>query len=86
MMTRGRLITDPKKQKWMKRCIHNFVSQLFSLSQTDGTAMLTVPSLRFVTHWCSQFDDSVQCVPEMSIKVEFVPEGREGAIVILEQL
>jgi hypothetical protein len=95
MITRGpkgfplktpRLITKPEYQRWIERCIRNFVSQLSSLSQTGGAGMLMVPRVHSPMHWSNLFDDSVDWIPEWSIKVERVLEGMEGAIVILEML
>jgi hypothetical protein len=88
MMTRGRLITDPAKQKWMDRCIQSFVSQLCSLSQTEGSVMRTERCQQYAMSLLAQFDDSLDWICEIKIVAHprIVAKGTEGAIVILEEI
>lgn len=86
MMTRGRLITDPKRQKWMERCIRSFESSLLSQSLTTVGETSTGTCQHYSIVWLSHFDDSVQWLKEIHVKAIKVPRGREGALIELESL
>ncbi len=86
MLTRGRLITDPEKQKWMDRAIRSLEFQLRSLFQTEGAGMPTMPSQQSWTVWSAQFDDSTEWIEHEEISVQRVAKGLEGAIITLETI
>jgi len=86
MLTRGRLITKPERQKWMARCIQSFLAQLSCSSQTIAVEMRAARSTPYLTAWSPRFDDSVQWIPDIKITTQIVAKGKEGAIVILEKL
>lgn len=83
MLAHGRLITDPKRQKWMDRCIQSFESQLRSAIQTSAGGTLMGRSLRSLIAWSRQFDDSRQWIPKQSAEAE---DGPDSACLTIEQL
>lgn len=85
MLSQGRIITDPKKQEWMKRCIDNFVSQLFCMSRITEGVMQTAPSLPSLTASLPP-DDNWKDIPVICITVEKVAKGSEGATIVIEQI
>lgn len=85
MLARGRLITSPKKQEWMNKCIASFQSQFVSLSPTIVGATLTESLARFLTASLPP-DDCWQNVPELHLSVEKVEKGNEGATITIEPL
>lgn len=46
MLAHGKLITDPKKQKWMEECTRSFMSQLLFLYPITENETATVERLR----------------------------------------
>lgn len=86
MLTRGRLITNPENQKWMSACEAAFVSQLLSEYQTKETGMPMVRSLRSWIACVMPLNDSVRSVRKVTIEVEDVAPGEEGATIEIEQL
>lgn len=84
MLTRGRLITDPKKQKWMNACIDSFESQLMSLCQTREGGTSTDALQRFLTASLPQ-DDAWLFVPELQVNAVLVEPGDEGAIITIDE-
>lgn len=80
MLARGRLITNPKKQEWMKQCIASFQSQFVSLCPTIVGATLTESLAQFLIASLPQ-DDCWQSVPELNISVNRVGKGKEGAVI-----
>jgi len=86
MLVRGRLITDPKKQKWMQRCIQSFESQLFLLTRTTAAGTLTDNSLRSLIASSLPLDDSHQWIPEIKIEAVQLEMGHEGAVIIIEPI
>lgn len=85
LLTRGRTITDPKKQKWMKLCIQGFVSQLLSKCQISETGTLTEHHLRSLIALLPQ-DDNWKHMPELSVSAIQVDKGKEGAFVTIEKI
>ena len=82
---RGRLITEPKIQKWMTNCVNSFVSQLKSKyptceSETSMAACLQ-SSIASLPH-----DDNWKIIPSFCVSVKMVPKGEEGATIILEKI
>lgn len=82
MLTRGKLITKPERQKWMKQAIQQLQFQLRSLSATIDTETQMEPYRQFLTALLEHsmgFDDSVQWVKEIRIRVQQCDKGKEGA-------
>ena len=82
---RGRLITAPRAQKWMKQCVSSFISQLKYMFQTGDAATST-------GHWRQLAiaslppDDNWKVIPKMTISVKVVPKGEEGGTVTLTRI
>lgn len=89
MLTRGRLITNPKRQKQMDAITLDLKCQLISLFRTTEDVTQTEPS-----RLCSialrehsrKFDDSVQWIPKITIEVKNVRKGFEGADITITLL
>lgn len=86
MLTRGHLITDPARQRWMDRAIQAIESQLRSAFLTNGGETPMEPCLHSLIAWSKQFDDSVHWLPDIRIKAVTVPKGDEGATMEIELL
>lgn len=86
MLSRGRLITDPTKQKKMDGYTRAIESQLRSAYQTAGGATETGLSLPSWIAACWPADDSVDWLPEIVVRVERVGNGEEGADIQVERL
>jgi len=86
MLSRGRLITDPTKQKKMERYTQAIELQLRSLYQTAGGETGTGLSLPSWIASCVPLDDSIQWVPEINVRVAYASKGQEGANILIEQL
>ena len=84
MLTRGRLITDPKKQAWMERCIQSFESQLRSAFQTRGIATTTGPIPLSRIALLLPLDDSRKWIPRHCVNTRLVSKGSEGAELVIE--
>ena len=82
MMARGRLITDPRKQKIMGRIIRSLQFQLRSVLPIEDTAISMGPwplcSILLSAH-STDFDDSRQWIPKITIESVEVAKGEEGA-------
>ena len=86
MIARGRLITDPKKQKWMERCTLSFEHQLRSEFRTRGIEITTGPSALSLIALLLPLDDSRKWIPEHSVNTQQVSKGEEGADILIEAL
>ena len=86
LMARGRLITDPRKQKQMERIAQDFASQLLSLYQTSGGETGTGCSLQSWIASVMPWDDCRQAVPEISVSFREVAKGDEGCDVEITPL
>lgn len=86
MLARGRLITDPKKQKWMDRCVLSFEFQLRSEFQTRGIEITTGPSALSLIASLLPLDDSRKWIPEHSASTLPVCKGEEGADILIERI
>ena len=86
MLSRGRLITSPVKQKQMDQYIHAIESQLLSAFRTTDGEMQMGHSLASWIASCVPLDDSIQWVPEISVKAVSVAKGEEGADILIEKL
>jgi len=84
MIARGRLITDPKKQKWMERCTLSFEHQLRSEFQTRGIEITTGPSALSLIALLLPLDDSRKWIPKHSADTQLVSKGEEGADILIE--
>lgn len=89
MLVKGKLITDPKKQKWMNQAIQQLKSQLLSASQTTEGETLTAepqPSSTALLMRLKNMDDCRQWVPEIHVRCEIVEKGQEGVDIVIEEL
>lgn len=86
MLTRGRLITKPERQKWMERCIQSLVSQFVSYSRTIEDGTLTEQQRLSLTASLLPADDSRQWLKEITIVCSEVFKGGEGAVVVVERI
>tara|TARA_R110002020_G_scaffold13719_8_gene49170 strand:+ start:15 stop:365 length:351 start_codon:yes stop_codon:yes gene_type:complete len=84
-IARGRLITDPKVQKWMANCVSSFVSQLRSNFQTTDDATSTGDWLRSSIASLPA-DDNWKILPQIQVQAEKVDKGDEGAVILLEKI
>lgn len=84
MLARGRIITDPKKQKWMSKCEASLESQLRSIYQTTELAMPMARSLRSWIACVTPRSDSVRHIPILSVTVVKVKKGEEGCEIVIE--
>lgn len=88
MIARGRLITHPKKRKFMDKATQSLRSQLKCLSATGGGAISTVPPAQSLTVLFRQLpkDDSWQWIPEIHVKGTKCKKGAEGARITVERI
>jgi len=86
MMSRGKLITDPKKQKWMKAASASIESQLQSLFQTAEAGTQTGQSLQSWIQSSMQLDDDLAWVGVTCGSWRRVSKGKEGAMIEIEKL
>lgn len=87
MMARGRLITDPRKQKAMDSYISALESALYSAYQTYVTETQTECSLASWIASCVPADDSWKHIPKSDgWDCIVVPSGEEGADLIIERI
>lgn len=86
MLTRGKLITNPKRQKWMQQCTDSLSSQLLCAYRISEGGMQTGRSLHSWTALFLPPDDTVHHIPEIHIEVEVVPKGEEGANIEITPL
>ena len=84
LLTRGRLITNPKKQRFMKAVVQSFVSQLSCLYRTTANAIPTEPSAHCLIASSLPEKDSVRFIVDERITARFVPKGQEGANIVIE--
>ena len=85
MLARGRLITHPKKQKWMEEAAASIASQLRSLCPTSGSGTQTGQSLPSWIHTSLPLDDSLTWVGVTCGSWRRVRQGEEGAIITIER-
>ena len=86
MIARGRLITNPERQKWMERCTQGFVSQLLSVIQTIEGETLTGQQVQSWIACNMPSNDSRQWIPELHITSEQCSKGEEGATIMIERI
>lgn len=84
MIARGRLITDPKKQKQMEQIIQAFTSQLSSWCQTKGIETgMGCSTLSAIASYLP-LDDSLKWIAKHSVSWRLVSKGSEGASLKVE--
>lgn len=86
MIARGRLITNPKRQEWMSRCISLFVSQFISASRTTGDATWTGQRQRSSIALSLPADDCWTWIQELRIRASKCQKGEEGATIRVEPI
>lgn len=86
MLCRGNLITDPKKRAWMDAATDSLESQLRCVSRIIGDGMQTAHCLQSLIACATQFDDSVQWVPELHVRAVKCAKGDEGADIVVTLL
>ncbi len=89
MIARGRLITDPKKQKAMDSYIRAIESALRSAIQMNAGATSTEERAQFLTALLGQsqkFDDNRMVVPSLVIDCIEVDPGEEGVDILIERI
>lgn len=86
MMARGRLITDPKKQKWMQKAAASIESQLSSLSLIAEAVTPTGQSPRSWTLSCLPLDDDLEWIGVTCGSWRRVRRGAEGFELLIEKL
>lgn len=75
------IATKPETKAWMQRAIQSLRSQLNYLSRTTSAAMPTGASrlcLTALLQHSADFDDSIQWIPEESIRVIPCDKGNDG--------
>jgi hypothetical protein len=86
MLTRGKLITDPKKQQWMRAVKHSIESQLLSVFATKGIATGTAHTQPCKIASLVPLDDCLQWIPSHSVHTLWVSKGDEGADILIERI
>ena len=86
MIARGRLITNPKKQKWMEKAAASIESQLRSLYQTAEDGMVTGQSLQSWILTSLPLEDSLVWVGMPCGSWRRVKKGEEGFEMTIEKL
>lgn len=86
MIARGRLITNPKRQEWMKRCVDSFVSQLLCVTRIydAGTATEHCPHCLIASSLPA--DDCWSIVPQITISAIKANPDMAGATITIEKL
>ena len=82
---RGRLITDPRAQKWMSLCVSSFKSQLRRLFQTSDGATST-GQWQLSAMSSLPYDDNWKAIPQICVSVRQVEKGEQGAIIRLKKI
>ncbi len=81
LLTRGKLVTSPRNQKWMKECIKSFESQLLCSFRTIESETVTAQNLRSWIASCVPENDSCRYLTACSWNFIEVSKGQEGANV-----
>lgn len=79
MLTRGRLITDPKKQQWMTRAQASLELQLLSAYPTGDSGTATAEKLRSWIRSATPENDSCRYLTRCCWSFITVPKDDEGA-------
>lgn len=86
MLTKGKLITSPKKQEWMRKAQAIIESQLLSAYPTTASGTATAAKLRSWIASSVPENDSCKCLTACSWRFTNAPKGREGALILIERL
>lgn len=86
LLTRGRLITNPRNQAWMEAVADAFASQLLCWFQTTGIEILTEQQALSSIATLVPLDDSLAWIGELSVNWRHVPKGMEGAEIVIGAL
>jgi hypothetical protein len=86
MLTMGKLITDPKKQAWMKKAQASFESQLLFKCPTDENGTVTAASLRSWIASAVPRKDSNRFLIACSWRFMQVPKKLSGAVLLIERI
>ena len=86
LLCRGRLVTKPEYQKWMKRAIQAIESQLLSGTPTSDAATWTTQQRLSWIVSNMPWDDSWTWIPEITVRATKVPRGQEGATITIEKV
>ncbi len=77
---------DPRHREWQRKCVQSLQSQLRSLFQTGAGATSTTPlspCLIALLKHSKTFDDNWRIIPEIHIRAQEVPDGEEGAEIVI---
>lgn len=86
MLSRGRLITSPVKQKWMEKAARSIESQLRSALQTTETGTQTGPIPPSLILTSLPLEDSLVWIGAPCGRWLKVKKGEEGADITIERL
>lgn len=86
LLTKGRLITNPRNQKWMEECIQVFSSQLICSCPMSENETVTAQKLRSWIASSTPENDSCRYLIACSWRFTKVSKGQEGVNVRIEQL
>jgi hypothetical protein len=86
LLTRGRIITDPKKQQKMEALTRVIASLLASAAPIPDGGTLTEQHLQSWIASSLPLDDSRQWIPELLISSRDVDRGNEGVDILIEKL
>lgn len=86
MLTRGRLITDPKKQKWMDNAAVCLESRLRCFFRTRGIEIpMEAQALSWIASWLP-LDDSAVWIGELCVNWRKVKKGDEGFEMLISPI
>lgn len=86
MLTRGKLITSPQKQRWMRKAQVIIESQLLSAYPTAEKGTVTAEKLRSWIASSVPANDSCRYLTACSWRFTSAPKGREAALILIECL
>lgn len=78
--------TDPEKEAWMQHCATLIEFQLPSLCPITGTGTLTAQQLHSWIAASMPLDDNCKWIESLSVTLQRVPKGREGAVITIEPM
>lgn len=78
MLTRGRVITNPKNQKWMEQATEHIESALRCWCQINGIEIQTDAQRLSAIVTLMPLDDCLAWIEELSVNWRRVNKGEEG--------
>lgn len=78
--------TNKRTAQWIEAAERSLLSQLSSAVQTIDGGTWTTRQLRSWIASSLPFDDSIQHITAINIKLERVPKGAEGADIVIERV